>query len=721
MRVLTAALAATILTGGAGLAAGSVLAQVAPMTNTKPAPPPAVNTAADTAADPYIWLEDKDGAKPLAWVEAENAKTLPRLQNDPRYKSFYAEALAIAAAKDRIPMPDQRFGRIYNFWRDAEHPQGIWRWTSEAGYAQADPVWTTALDLDALSKAEGKKWVWKGATCLQPDERLCLVSLSEGGEDAVSYREFDLQTGQFVAHGFALSTSKQGASWVDKDTLLVARDWGAGSMTASGYPFVVKEVKRGQPLSAAREIFRGEASDQLGTYASVMTDGQGNRITMIQRRPTFFGGEKHVITPTGLVKLDVPDRVFPSGMVDGQVIFSTSEAWGQIPAGAIASAPLAEVRKGRFTPTLVFAPTDRQSVDGVSVTRDHVVASVYDNVRGRAMVFTHGKAGWTSRAVALPDNASVDVASTTDRSNATFVQVTGFLAPTTLWTLDAGPGGVPKQIKALPAKFDASRDVVEQFEAVSTDGTKIPYFIVHRKDVPVDGTTPTIMTAYGGFESSMTPYYSGVMGKLWLERGGSFVLANIRGGGEFGPKWHDAGRKTKRQIIYDDFAAVGQDLIARKLTSPATLGIYGGSNGGLLMGVEFNQHPDLWKAVTIQVPLLDMIRYEQIAAGASWVDEYGSVKIPAEKAFLETISPYQNIKRGGAYPEPYIWTTTKDDRVGPQHARKFAARLKEYGLPYLFYEDTAGGHSGDADIEQGARMQALQMTYFAQKLMGPAK
>ncbi len=717
MRVVATALAATILAGSVGVAGGDALAQVASMTTPNASKAP----QADAAADPYIWLEDKDGAKPLAWVEAENAVTLPRLQNDPRYKSFYAEALAIAAAKDRIPMPDQRFGRIYNFWRDAEHPQGIWRWTSEAGYAQANPAWTTALDLDALSKAEGKKWVWKGATCLQPDERLCLVSLSEGGEDAVTYREFDLQTGQFVPGGFTLPTSKQGASWVDKDTLLVARDWGAGSMTASGYPFVVKEVKRGQPLSAAREIFRGEASDQLGTYAGVMTDGQGNRVTMIQRRPTFFGGEKHVVTPTGLVKLDVPARVFPSGMVDGQVIFSTSEAWGQIPAGAIASAPLAEVRKGRFTPTLIFAPNARQSVDGVSVTRDHVVASVYDNVRGRAMVFTRGKTGWTSRAVALPDNASIDVASTTDRSNATFVQVTGFLQPTTLWTLDAGPTGVPKQVKALPAKFDASNDIVEQFEAVSTDGTKIPYFVVHHKGVPLDGTTPTIMTAYGGFESSMTPYYSGVMGKLWLERGGSFVLANIRGGGEFGPKWHDAGRKTKRQIIYDDFAAVGKDLIARKLTSTKTLGIYGGSNGGLLMGVEFNQHPDLWKAVTIQVPLLDMIRYEQIAAGASWVDEYGSVAVPEEKAFLETISPYQNIKRGVAYPEPYIWTTTKDDRVGPQHARKFAARLKEYGLPYLFYEDTAGGHSGDADIEQGARMQALQMTYFSQKLMGPAK
>lgn len=689
------------------LAGGSALAQTATMTKTD-------------AADPYIWLEDKDGAKPLAWVEAENAKTLPRLQNDPRYATFHAEALAIASAKDRIPMPDQRFGRIYNFWRDAEHPHGLWRWTSEADYAAASPKWTVALDLDALGKAEGKQWVWKGATCLQPEERLCLVALSEGGEDAVTYREFDLGTGQFVANGFVLPKSKQDATWVDKDTLLVARDWGPGTTTVSSYAFVMKEVKRGQPLAAATEVYRGAATDQGSTGANVLTDDKGNRLVVIQRRSTFFGADKLLWTPTGIKPLALPQRTFPVALIDGQVIFSTSEPWGKVPAGAIASVPIADVERGTMTPTVIFAPNARQAVDGVAGTKSKLIAVITDNVRGRAMVFSHGATGWTSAPLAFPDNASIDVASSSDRSDHAYLTVTGFLTPTSLWTLDAA-GGAPKSIKTLPAKFDASGDVVEQFEATSTDGTKIPYFVVHKKGIALDGTTPTIMTAYGGFEVSMTPTYSGSTGKLWLEGGGSYVLANIRGGGEFGPAWHDAGRKTKRQVIYDDFASVAKDLFARKLTSPAKLGIYGGSNGGLLMGVEFNQHPDLWKAVTIQVPLLDMIRYEGIAAGASWVDEYGSVSVPAEKAFLETISPYQNIKRGVAYPEPYIWTTTKDDRVGPQHARKFAARLKEYGLPYLFYEDTAGGHSGDADIAQGARLQALQMTYFAQKLIGPAK
>lgn len=691
------------------LAGTSALAQTAPMTT---------HAAAPADADPYIWLEDKDGEKALAWVEAENARTLPRLESDPRYAAFYAEALAIASATDRIAMPDQRAGRILNFWRDATHPQGIWRATTAASYATDAPEWTTLIDLDALSAAEGKKWVWKGATCLQPDERLCLVALSEGGEDAISYREFDLEAGRFVEGGFTLPTSKQNAVWVDRDTLLVARDWGAGTLTASSYPFVVKLLKRGQPLEAATEVFRGAPTDQLSAYTSVLTDAAGNRAIVIRRGVTFFGGETYLWTPAGTRKLDMPPRARAAGMVDGRVIFETSDPWDSVPAGAVAWMSLADLQSGRMRPHVLFAPTPRQAVQQVATTRDRVLVTYTDNVRGRAVVIAPKGAGWHHQEVPLPENASIDIASTSDRENLAFVALNGFTTPTKLATLDAAKPAAPKVVKSLPARFDAAGATIDQFEAVSSDGTKIPYFVVRPKSAKTDGSTPTLMTAYGGFELSRLPTYLGSTGKLWLERGGAYVLANIRGGGEFGPAWHDAGRKTKRQLIYDDFAAVARDLMARKLTSADKLGIYGGSNGGLLMGVELNQHPDLWKAVAIQVPLLDMIRYEQIAAGASWVDEYGSVTVPEERAFLETISPYRNLKRGVAYPEPYIWTTTKDDRVGPQHARKFAARMKEYGLPYLFYEDTAGGHSGDADIAQGARLQALQMTYFAQKLMG---
>ncbi len=695
---------------------GLVSAALLTGANAPSATPPA------PADDPFVWLEDWTGPRAMQWVEAENKATLAAFQNDPRYAGYYAQALAIASAKDRIAMPMLIHGRVYNVWRDADHPQGIWRWTTEADYATDAPKWTTVLDLDALSKAEGRKWVWKGATILDPEERLALINLSDGGEDAVTLREFDLETGQFVKGGFDVPTSKQNEAWLDGDTLLLARDWGEGSMTKSGYPFVVKTVKRGQPLSAATEIYRGAASDQVGVYPSVYSDGDGNRAAFLYRGVTFFTNETFLVTSQGVKKLPLPAKSTIKGMVAGQLLIQTSQAWDSggvtVPSGALAAVPLKALQAGEtLTPQILFAPTPRQSIEEVSATKGHVILSYNDNVRGRVAVLTPGAQGWTSTPVALPDNATIGIATTSEKSDRAYLSVAGFLAPTTLWALDAAAPR-PVQVKAMPARFDASGLVVEQYEATSTDGTKIPYFIVHRKDMKQDGSTPTIMTAYGGFEISMTPSYAAITGKLWLERGNSFVLANIRGGGEFGPAWHEAGLKTKRQIIYDDFAAVAQDIFARKLSSPRRFGIYGGSNGGLLMGVEFNQHPDLWNAVTIQVPLLDMIRYEQIAAGASWVDEYGSVSVPEEKAFLERISPYSNIRRGVKYPTPYIWTTTKDDRVGPQHARKFAARLKDYGIPYHFYEDTAGGHSGDADIEQGARLQAMQMVYFSQRLEG---
>ncbi|WP_300396225.1 prolyl oligopeptidase family serine peptidase [uncultured Sphingobium sp.] len=684
--------------------------------------PPA--STANPSDDPYIWLEDWTGPRAMQWVEAENKATETAFQNDPRYAGYYRDALAIASAKDRIAMPMQVHGRVYNFWRDADHPQGIWRWTSEADYATDAPNWTTVLDLDALSKAEGKKWVWKGASILDPDERLALINLSDGGEDAVSLREFDLETGKFVDGGFAIPTSKQNEAWLDRETILIARDWGDGTMTKSGYPFVVKTLKRGEPLSSAREIYRGAPSDQVGTFPMILSDGSGNRAAFLYRGVTFFSNETYLVDGAEVKRLPLPAKSNLQGMVDGQVLIQTSEAWQSggvsVPTGSLVAVPLKALQSGEtLKPQILFAPSPRQSIDGVAATKGHVILAYNDNVRGRVMVLTPGADGWSQTPVELPDNATISIASASDKSNKAYLSVAGFLAPTTLWAMDAA-NPAPTQVKAMPARFDADGLVVEQFEATSSDGTKIPYFIVHARDMKKDGSTPTIMTAYGGFEIPMTPSYAAITGKLWLERGNSFVLANIRGGGEFGPAWHEAGLKTKRQIIYDDFAAVAQDIFARKLSSPDKFGIYGGSNGGLLMGVEFNQHPDLWNAVVIQVPLLDMIRYEQIAAGASWVDEYGSVSVPAEKAFLQTISPYANIRKGVDYPTPYIWTTTKDDRVGPQHARKFAARLKEYGIPYHFYEDTAGGHSGDADIKQGARLQAMQMVYFSQQLEGNA-
>jgi len=400
-----------------------------------------------------------------------------------------------------------------------------------------------------------------------------------------------------------------------------------------------------------------------------------------------------------------------------------NESWSAggsvFPAGSLVAIDLAGIAAdpGHLRPTLIYTPGDRESLDAVQPTKNRLLVASYLNVRGRALVFTPNSSGsWTKQTLDLPDNSSIGLDDANLRNDMAYVDATGFLAPTTLYAVDADAGSV-SPVKAQPAQFDASNDVVEQHEATSKDGTQIPYFIVHPKSMVYDGSNPTVLNAYGGFQVSETPFYNAETGKLWLERGGVFVLANIRGGGEFGPAWHEAGLKTNRQRIYDDFYAVAADLVARKVTSPRHLGIEGGSNGGLLMGVEFTQHPEMWNAVDIQVPLLDMLRYEKIEAGASWVGEYGSVSVPAERAFLASISPYQNIKPGVAYPEPFIWTTTKDDRVGPEHARKFAAKLAAMDVRYLFYEVSEGGHGSGANLSERAHTNALEWTYFTQKLM----
>jgi prolyl oligopeptidase len=704
------------------LALAAVLAIAVPMIM------PLKTSAADKKAawtpppDPFLWLEDVDGARAMTWVKGQNTRTLDVLEKDPRFAKLHAEALAIAEAKDRIPSPSFLSGQIYNFWQDADHVQGIWRKTGFQDYGKAEPGWSTVIDVDALSKAEGKTWVWRGANCLQPDQRLCMVSLSAGGEDAVTVREFDLEQGRFVEGGFELPKSKQDVTWEDHDHLIVGRDWGPGSMTESGYAYILKRVARGQPLDKAVEVFRGTPKD-VGVNAYEVRDGSGNHVILIDRQVSFFEKQLYLLTPSGARRFALPAKVVVGDMVAGRFLLQPKQDWTvggkTFKAGTLLSLDLAALKAypEHLKPTLVYAPGPRETIESVTETKNRLLVTIYENVRGRLYVYepTSG-GGWSRRKLDLPDNASVDVAAVDNRSDRAFVSVAGFLDPSTLYLLDAATGALSRS-KALPPRFDASRDAVEQREATSTDGTKIPYFIVHPKGMKLDGSNPTLLYAYGGFENSLTPSYSPVLGKLWLERGGVFVLANIRGGGEFGPRWHEAGLKTRRQVIYDDFAAVAKDLIARKVTSPRRLGIQGGSNGGLLMGVEMTQHPELWNAVDIQVPLLDMLRYEKIAAGASWVGEFGSVQDPKERAFLERISPYQKLKAGARYPEPLIWTTTKDDRVGPQHARKFAAKMAQMGLPYLYYEVIEGGHGAGANQRERARTSALEYVYFTRKLM----
>ena len=700
-------------------AAASALAQGAAPADAASAPG-AANAGSD---DPYLWLEKVDGAEAMNWVRAENAKSLSVLEADPRFAAFNAQALAIAQTPGRIPFAHQIDGGLWNFWQDADHVRGIWRVASPKDYdAGGTPAWKTVLDLDQVARAEHANWVWQGADCEAKHENLCLVTLSDGGEDASTLREFDLRKGRFVGGGFHLPKGKQNTAWESKDTLIVAREWKPGELTASGYPYVVKRLRRGQPLSAAVEVFRGKASD-VAVDTRSLSDAKGHAALVLQRGVTFFESETFLLTASGARKLGLPKKATILELFDGQLIVKLDEDWPaagpQFTQGTLVAIDLARAlaTPDALHPTMVFAPTSRQSIEAASGTKSGLVVTILDNVRGRASVFARSPDGvWKATAIALPDNTAVGIGDTSSHSETAYLSVAGYLQPQTQWRVD-GRRARAEPLRSLPAQFDASRHVVEQFEAVSSDGTKIPYFIVHPKEMALDGSHATILYAYGGFAVSESPRYIGTMGKLWLENGGVFVVANIRGGGEFGPAWHEAGLKTRRQIIYDDFAAVAHDLIDRGITSTRRLGIMGGSNGGLLMGVEMTEHPELWNAVDIQVPLLDMLRFEQIAAGASWVGEYGSVSNPDERAFLAKISPYSNLRRGTKYPLALVWTTTKDDRVGPQHARKFAARLSEYGIPYFYYEVIEGGHGAGANLKERAHTSAIEYVYFTRQLM----
>jgi prolyl oligopeptidase len=679
---------------------------------------------ADDASDQFLWLEDVHGARAMAWVQAENAKTLRVLQGDANFADLYADALKIAQAKDRIPNPEFIAGSIFNFWQDRTHVRGIWRRTTPADFASASPAWTTVLDLDALAAAEKANWVWKGADCVWPREDRCLVNLSDGGEDAVTVREYDLAARAFVNGGFTLPRAKQTVAWLSDNSILVSRAWSPGQLTTSGYPFVVKRLRRGEPLSSAVQVFRGSAADGgYGVTPITIHDGAGNAATLIVRPLSTFKAEHYILTPRGPKRLNVPLESQPLGLVAGRLLFLIQQDWtinGTVfPQGSLVAFELAAAQADpqNLRPTLVYAPGPRETLDSASPTKSRLLVTTYENVRGRAWIYTPAANGeWSKRRLDLPDNSSINVNDSDLHSERAYLTTTSFLQPPALWQVDAGTGSLDV-VKQSPARFDASNDAVEQREATSKDGTQIPYFIVRPKNMRLDGNNPTVLYAYGGFDVSMTPAYSAIFGKLWLERGGVYVLANIRGGGEFGPAWHDAGLTTHRQRIYDDFAAVAEDLIATKVTSPRRLGIRGGSNGGLLMGVEFTQHPELFHAVDIAVPLLDMLRFEQIQAGASWTGEYGSVSNPEQRAFLASISPYNNLKPGVNYPEPLIWTTTKDDRVGPQHARKFAAKLAAMNDPYLFYEVTEGGHGAGANLNEIAFTNALELTYLIRKLM----
>jgi prolyl oligopeptidase len=653
--------------------------------------------------DEYAWLEDTHGEKSLAWVADHNKASLGPLKADPRYQKNYDSILQVMDATDRIPFGALRGAFVYNFWQDATNPKGLWRRTSIADYQTATPKWEVLLDVDALAKAEGENWVFKGSEC-GPAEKRCLIRLSRGGGDAVVVREYDLPAKKLASDGFSLPEAKSDAAYLDDDTVLFATDFGAGSLTTSGYARIVKLWKRGEAVSAAKTLYEGDHADVLAAPATFHTK-EGNTGLVI-RAVSFFESEYFLLEGDKVRKLDMPRSADVKGLIDGALIATLREPYQGFPKGALVA-----FRDGQKTQA-IFTPHERQSVESVATGRDKLFVVINDNVIGAVHVFTPGAGGWSDKGLALPPNGSPGIVAANDYGPEAMYSFENYLTPPTLY-FDAGDNHL-KPIKSLPARFDASGLVTEQFEATSRDGVKIPYFVTRPKDLK--GPAPTVLYGYGGFEVSLTPSYSANFGRLWLSHGGIYVVANIRGGGEFGPGWHDAALKTNRQKAFDDFAAVAADLAKRGLTTPRQLGIMGGSNGGLLVSTVMVQHPELLGAVVCQVPLIDMIAYTHIGAGASWIGEYGDPANPKERDYILTYSPYQNVKRGVTYPPVFFVTATSDDRVSPVHARKMAAKMIDQGHDVLFYENTDGGHAAAADHRQAAEMWGLSFVYLAEKL-----
>jgi prolyl oligopeptidase len=673
--------------------------------------------------DPYLWLEEVEGERALAWVREQNAQSLAQLQGDAHYASLHADALAIANNRDRLPTGEVREGFYYNFWQDETHVRGIWRRSPLRAYAAGAPVWETLLDVDALAAAENANWVFKGANCLEGSTR-CMISLSNGGKDASTEREYDIAARSFVRDGFVVPEAKSSVAWLDQDNLIVGTDWGPGTMTESGYAFVLKRWTRGTPLASAAEIIRGQNTD-VGVFAGILEDVDGTRIAVGYESDTFFESTFWRLGGEAPQRINLPTKATIQGLYKGHLIATLEQDWA--PPGAAAAAPsissgsliaitLDTATSAAPQVAILHSPSVRQSIEAVAITRDAILVAGYENVRGRMLRFSYDGRAWVEGQVSLPATGSISFAGSSATEQIAFAVYEDYLTPDTLYALDERATRA-RAVRSLPALFDAQNFVAEQFEATSRDGTRVPYFVVHRRDMALNGENPTLLWAYGGFQVSYPPNYSPYVGKMWLERGGVYVLANIRGGGEFGPAWHQAGLRTNRQVIYDDFFAVEQDLVARRITSPRRLGIMGGSNGGLLMGVMLNQHPEMITAAVVQVPLLDMMRFDQLLAGASWVDEYGSPSNPRERRFLRSISPYQNLSARPNFPLPFVLTSTKDDRVHPGHARKYVARMRELGMPVLYYENIDGGHAAAANLNEAARRRALEYTYLMQRLM----
>ena len=676
-------------------------------------------------ADPHLWLEDIEGERPLAWVEAQNRESEARLTADPRFAAIEAAAYAVYAATDRIPYARQAGQRMLNFWQDESHVRGLLRSAELKAYLAGEPQWETLLDIDQLAEAEGENWVYKGAECLEPDASRCLLRLSRGGSDAVTLREFDLGAKRFVTDGFVSSEAKQSVAWLDADRLLIAKAGDGFRATDSGYGAELRLWHRGEPIKSSQVLLE-VPSDHVAVGGAVVRNALGTFPFAVDS-PTFFEETVYALGDASAGEgapneLPLPEDVDWRGLFQDRLIGLTRSEWhpkpdtaGEpVPAGALFSVPLRDLLAGRLASVEVLvSPTARRAVSDVRVGRSSLYVSVTEDVVMRLLELRPQKTGWSRQAVPLPENGSLSIVSANSHSDLALVNFEAFLKPDTLYaiTLDKAP----QPVAQLPARFDAAKLSARQTFATSSDGVKVPCFVIEPQGRR--GPLPTLLYGYGGFEIALTPSYLSPLATAWLQSGGVFAIANIRGGGEYGPEWHQAALGPNRQRAYDDFAAVAEHLAETGVTRPQQLGIYGGSNGGLLVGVAFTQRPDLFGAAVSAVPLLDMLRYDKLLAGASWTGEYGDPDNPEDRRWLAAYSPYQNAHPDAAYPPMFLTTSTKDDRVHPGHARKMAARLKAQGHEVLYYENTEGGHSAAANLAQLARRDALVATFLMQELM----
>jgi prolyl oligopeptidase len=675
------------------------------------------DAAAAPTADPYLWLEDVDSERALAWVREHNARAARELEALPQFEAIRTRLLAVYDSQERIPHITRRGEYLYNFWRDTRNVRGVWRRTTLAEYRRPDPQWETVLDVDALAARENENWVWASVECKYPNYDRCLIGLSRGGGDTTVIREFDVGAKAFVRDGFNLPAAKTRVAWRDRDSIFVGTDFGPGSLTHSGYPRIVKIWQRGTPLEKATTVFEGEASD-VSVTGWVAQERDHHR-EFVSRYLTFFENEQFLVRNGELVKLPLPRDARVASFKD-QILVTLRTDWkigDQVyPAGALLAMDWTRFLAGERGFQMLFTPGPRKSLSDFTTTRNFVLLNELDNIRGRLYVLSLRNGAWTREALPTPEYGTITVRATDHtQSDDYFLTTSDFLTPSSLYL---GAVGQPQRelLKQLPAFFNAQGLEVTQRDAISRDGTHVPYFQISRKGLALNGTNPTLLTGYGGFQVSNTPSYSPGMGLAWLEQGGVYVLANIRGGGEFGPAWHQAALKENRQRAFDDFIAIAEDLIARKVTAPRHLGIMGGSNGGLLTGVMLTQRPDLFGAVVCQVPLLDMRRYHKLLAGASWMAEYGDPDQPEDWQYIGKYSPYHNVVKSARYPRVLFTTSTRDDRVHPGHARKMAARMQEQGHSILLYENIEGGHGGAANNQQQAYMGALAYTFLMREL-----